>query len=234
MQLLRVMTFSAAHRVAASPREQARRLHGHNFSVELLLGGEMDRERGWLLDFGDIRKAFAPLAERLDHSYLNEIEGLGTSNIPALEEWIFDRLKLDLPALERVLVTIAGDLQFTPHPLSEDTRLGLTARVAFTLESAHRLPKVGESHKCSRLHGHSFRVEVGATDLDRLTPQLHRIHDQLDHRYLNEIEGLENPTSENLAIRIWRALSADVDDLSTVVVRESPESACIYRGPSAG
>ncbi|MBM3335672.1 6-pyruvoyl tetrahydropterin synthase family protein, partial [Candidatus Sumerlaeota bacterium] len=121
-------------------------------------------------------------------------------------------------------------------------------RLAFTLESAHRLPNAGSDHKCSRLHGHSFRIEVGASDLDRLRGPLRGIYDRLDHRYLNEIEGLENPTSENLACWIWRELERDVPrrtgqtgqmgrtgrrgqtGQTVVVVRESPETACVYRG----
>jgi len=229
-QLIRTTTFSAAHRVPTSPREASRRLHGHNFGVSLLLVGDLNQDLGWLLDFGDIRRAFAPLAEQLDHSYLNEIEGLEAPNIPSLERWVFDRLKRELPMLARVFATIEGDLDFTLRARSEDARLGLPERLAFTLESAHRLPLVGEGHKCSRLHGHSFHVEVGAGDLDRLAQSLRRVHVLLDHRYLNEIDGLENPTSENLAVWIWRTLQTDVPDLSMVAIRESAETACFYRG----
>jgi len=230
VELVRIMTFSAAHRVPTSLHEPARRLHGHNFAVEFSLSGTIKSDCGWLLDFGEIREGFAPLAERLDHSFLNEVEGLEVPNIPSLERWIFNRMKSDLPTLERAFVTIMGHLSFTPRRLAEDRRLGLSERLSFTLESAHRLPLVGSGHKCNRLHGHSFRVEVGARDLERLKEPLRRIYDQLDHRFLNEIDGLENPTSENLAIWIWRAVRTDVPDLGVVVIRESPETACFYRG----
>ena len=232
-ELMRAMTFCAAHRVATSPHESARRLHGHSFGVELRLEGPLDEQRGWLMDFGAIREAFAPCAEQLNHSYLNEIEGLETPDNPSLACWIFDRLKPGLPALERVHVTILGELRFAPRRLLEDARLRLPERVGFSLESAHRLPFAGEGHKCQRLHGHSFRVEVGAGDVARLAEPLRHIYDLLDHHYLNEIEGLENPTSENLAAWIWQTLRADVPDLSVVVVRESPECACVYRGQRA-
>src|SRR6202171_5800477 len=87
----------------------------------------------------------------------------------------------------------------------------------FTFEAAHRLPCVPPGHKCARLHGHSFRVEVhihGPVDSDLgwvrdfadIKEAFAPIHDLLDHRYLNEVEGLENPTSENVARWIWLRL----------------------------
>ncbi len=111
----------------------------------------------------------------------------------------------------------------------------------FSFEAAHRLPNVRPDHKCARLHGHSFRVEVhvsGPVDPDLgwvldfadIKTAFRPLHDQLDHRYLNEIAGLENPTSENLAVWIWDRLRADLP-LSAVVVRETCTSGCVYRGP---
>src|SRR3954453_12560046 len=84
----------------------------------------------------------------------------------------------------------------------------------FTFEAAHRLPCVPVGHKCSRLHGHSYRVEVHVggqvnpdygwvQDFGDIKRAFEPVHDLLDHRYLNEIEGLENPTSENVARWIW-------------------------------
>lgn len=114
----------------------------------------------------------------------------------------------------------------------------------FGFEAAHRLPNVPEGHKCARLHGHSFRVEVHVRgDLD---PRLGWVMDfadvkaavkpiihQLDHYYLNEIEGLENPTSERLAMWIWDRLVPTLPTLSEVVVHETCTSGCRYRGPGA-
>ena len=108
-------------------------------------------------------------------------------------------------------------------------------------EAAHKLPNVPEGHKCARLHGHSFSVEihvsgeVGETsgwvaDFAELDAAFKPLHDQLDHNYLNEIEGLENPTSENLARWIWRNLQSKLPGLSSLVVRETCNSGCIYRG----
>ncbi|HYD53657.1 MAG TPA: 6-carboxytetrahydropterin synthase QueD [Gemmatimonadaceae bacterium] len=111
----------------------------------------------------------------------------------------------------------------------------------FTLEAAHRLPNVPAGHKCARLHGHSFRVAIHVEgpvrahegwvmDFADLKAAFQPIHERLDHHYLNEIEGLENPTSENLARWIWRELAPRLPGLAQVVVRETCTSGCVYRG----
>ncbi|MFT3906350.1 MAG: 6-carboxytetrahydropterin synthase QueD [Steroidobacteraceae bacterium] len=115
----------------------------------------------------------------------------------------------------------------------------------FWVEAAHRLPNVPAGHKCARLHGHSFRISVHVRgDLD---PQLgwvqdfadiksavQPVHDALDHRYLNEVPGLENPTSERLAVWIWDQLAPLLPGLSCVRIHETCTSGCEYRGPAAG
>jgi 6-pyruvoyltetrahydropterin/6-carboxytetrahydropterin synthase len=114
----------------------------------------------------------------------------------------------------------------------------------FTFEAAHRLPHVPQDHKCARLHGHSFRVEVhvrghvDATsgwvmDFADIKEAFQPLFDQLDHYYLNDIEGLKNPTSENLACWIWQRLRPRLPTLYQVVVRETCTSGCIYRGQEA-
>lgn len=113
----------------------------------------------------------------------------------------------------------------------------------FTFEAAHRLPRVAPGHKCARLHGHSFRVEVHVNgpvdpeggwvmDFADVKDAFAPLHEQLDHRYLNEVEGLENPTSENLARWIWDRLGPSLP-LSRVVVRETCTSGCVYTGSPA-
>lgn len=110
----------------------------------------------------------------------------------------------------------------------------------FTFEAAHRLPHVPEGHKCARLHGHSYRVEVHVQgevgpdtgwvmDFGDLRAAFQPLHEQLDHRYLNELPGLANPTSEVLARWIWDRLVGQLP-LSAVQVRETCTSGCIYRG----
>jgi 6-pyruvoyltetrahydropterin/6-carboxytetrahydropterin synthase len=112
---------------------------------------------------------------------------------------------------------------------------------SFTLEAAHFLPNVPPAHKCQRLHGHSFRVElrvrgpVGADsgwvqDFADIGEAFEPLFQRLDHRCLNDVAGLENPTSENLARWIWRELKPTLPLLSEVVVHETCTSGCRYRG----
>jgi len=111
----------------------------------------------------------------------------------------------------------------------------------FSFEAAHRLPNVPPGHKCERLHGHSFHVRVTVRgpvgpstgwvmDFGDLKAAFRPLHDRLDHRYLNEIPGLENPTSEVLAQWIWRELRSALPGLAAVEVRETCTSGCVYYG----
>ena len=111
----------------------------------------------------------------------------------------------------------------------------------FSIEAAHRLPHVPEGHKCSRLHGHSFQVAIHVSgpvdvhngwvmDFSDIKSAFKPVWEQLDHHYLNEIAGLENPTSENLARWIWLQLKPRLPLLCKVVVRETCTSGCVYTG----
>ena len=111
----------------------------------------------------------------------------------------------------------------------------------FTIEAAHKLPNVPMGHKCGRLHGHSFHVQVHVRgpvdnrtgwviDFADIKDAFKPLESQLDHNFLNEIDGLENPTSENLARWIWRRLRKSLPLLSKIVVRETCTLGCIYEG----
>jgi 6-pyruvoyltetrahydropterin/6-carboxytetrahydropterin synthase len=111
----------------------------------------------------------------------------------------------------------------------------------FTIEAAHRLPAAPAHHKCGRLHGHSIRVEIHVSghinanrgwviDYGDIKEAFAPILDALDHRYLNDVEGLENPTSENLCRWIWDRLEYTLPGLSQVVVHETCTTGCIYEG----
>jgi len=112
----------------------------------------------------------------------------------------------------------------------------------FTFEAAHLLPHVPEGHKCRRLHGHSYRVVVHVEgpvdphtgmvmDFAEIAAVVRPIVDgELDHRYLNDIPGLENPTSEVLARWLWERLAPLLPGLARVVVRETCTSGCAYDG----
>lgn len=116
-------------------------------------------------------------------------------------------------------------------------------RKSFQFEAAHLLPHLPAGHKCRRLHGHSFKVDIVVEG--PLDPQLGWVMDyadisaafkplwkQLDHYYLNEVEGLANPTSENIALWIWERLQPRLPLLQEVVVAETCTAKCVYRGGS--
>jgi len=111
-----------------------------------------------------------------------------------------------------------------------------------TFEAAHRLPETPPDHKCQRLHGHSFRCEIHVTgpvdpatgwvqDFADLRAAFDPLMAILDHHYLNEVPGLENPTSENLARFIWDRLAPALPYLSCVIIHETCTARCIYTGP---
>lgn len=112
---------------------------------------------------------------------------------------------------------------------------------AFHFEAAHLLPNVAEAHRCRRLHGHSYRVELRlegpvdpvtgfVADFLAIEEAFKPLLDRLDHNYLNDIEGLENPTAENIAIWIWERTKAALPQLACVVVFETQDCFAEYNG----
>jgi len=128
-----------------------------------------------------------------------------------------------------------------PRTVPADTGRQVKLVRAFSFEAAHLLPKVPEGHKCRRLHGHSFQVEIVCegqvdpntgwlVDFAAIKEAFQPLWERLDHRYLNEIEGLENPTAENIARWIWRHLKPVLPELCQVNLAETCTSRCEYRG----
>lgn len=117
----------------------------------------------------------------------------------------------------------------------------LELRKTFQFEAAHRLPHLPPDHKCHRLHGHSFQMEVvvegdcdpqlgWVMDYAEISAAVKPIWERLDHYYLNEVPGLENPTSENLARWIWDQLKPALPLLKEIGVAETCTARCVYRG----
>jgi 6-pyruvoyltetrahydropterin/6-carboxytetrahydropterin synthase len=110
----------------------------------------------------------------------------------------------------------------------------------FTFEAAHKLPLVPKTHKCSKLHGHSFQVRISVDgklnnlgwviDYAEIKSACGPIIEELDHSYLNEVPGLNNPTSENIAVWLWKAIKPKLDILSEIEVKETCNTGCIYKG----
>ncbi len=114
----------------------------------------------------------------------------------------------------------------------------------FTFEAAHSLPRLPETHKCRRLHGHSFRIEVAVAgevdpemgwlmDYAAITEAFEPLRSRLDHANLNEVPGLENATSENLARHVWLHLRERLPGLVSVTVHETCAARCVFRGEGA-
>jgi 6-pyruvoyltetrahydropterin/6-carboxytetrahydropterin synthase len=119
--------------------------------------------------------------------------------------------------------------------------MNVTLRKSFQFEAAHLLPRLPAEHKCRRLHGHSFKVELAVSgpcdpnlgwliDYADISAAFRPLWEQLDHRYLNEVPGLENPTSEQIALWIWDRLLPRLPLLSEVVVAETCTAQCVFRG----
>lgn len=117
----------------------------------------------------------------------------------------------------------------------------LELRKSFQFEAAHRLPQLPPDHKCHRLHGHSFQMEVvvegecdprmgWVMDYADISAVVKPLWERLDHYYLNDVPGLENPTSENIAKWLWDQLKPSLPLLKEIVVAETCTAKCVYRG----
>jgi 6-pyruvoyltetrahydropterin/6-carboxytetrahydropterin synthase len=113
----------------------------------------------------------------------------------------------------------------------------------YRFEAAHRLPAVPAGHRCARVHGHTYDVavcvrgdadeELGwVTDFGAIDDVCQPVIEGLDHRLLNDVDGLENPTSENVACWLWDRLHAHLPGLSSVAIAENPDAVCTYWGPA--
>jgi 6-pyruvoyltetrahydropterin/6-carboxytetrahydropterin synthase len=111
---------------------------------------------------------------------------------------------------------------------------------SYRFEAAHFLPRVPPGHKCARMHGHSYQIEIAiegeigdrgwVMDFAEIDEHVAPLVRQLDHQVLNEIDGLANPTSELLALWLWQKLTPRLPGLCEVVIAETPTSRCVYRG----
>ena len=119
--------------------------------------------------------------------------------------------------------------------------MNITLSKTFHFEAAHTLPNVPPGHQCARMHGHSYKVEVSVAgevgaesgwlmDHSEISKAVKPVVARLDHRYLNDIPGLENPTFEQLAGWLWRELKPQLPLISEITIHETPTSRCVYRG----
>lgn len=105
MRIHKTFQIEAAHRLPHVPEgHKCGRLHGHSFQIDVHVAGVPDVHTGWVMDFADVKVAFAPLFDQLDHHYLNEIDGLENPTSEVLARWVFERLAPRLPGLDEVVV----------------------------------------------------------------------------------------------------------------------------------
>jgi 6-pyruvoyltetrahydropterin/6-carboxytetrahydropterin synthase len=105
VRLTKTFGFEAAHDLPTFPTDhKCRRLHGHSFRFDLIVEGQVEEAKGYLIDYGDIKKAAEPIVQKLDHHYLNEIPGLSNPTSENLARWLWDAIKPILPQLAAVIV----------------------------------------------------------------------------------------------------------------------------------
>jgi 6-pyruvoyltetrahydropterin/6-carboxytetrahydropterin synthase len=226
--------FESACRVdILPPGHRSRALHGHSYQATVFA----ELPRGWNSHPGGevdaLRQRLQACVAPLDYACLNDHLAVPTDE--NLARWI--RQRLDLPHIARVGVQSTGT-----QGVDLDHRGVAHLWRRFRFQSAHRLPNVRPGHKCGRMHGHGFEAIVHANqdlgaepigiDYDRIDALWAPLHAELNYRCLNEIEGLENPTSELTASWIWQRLKPVLPELSWITVYETGSSGAHFDGES--
>lgn len=110
VELVKEYRFEAAHRLPNVPAgHKCARLHGHSFCFEVQVRGPVDARTGWFIDYGVLDEVVRPLVQRLDHTNLNEIEGLANPTSEVLARWLFDRIRTEVPALVAITLYETAD-----------------------------------------------------------------------------------------------------------------------------
>lgn len=225
-------SFESACRVDLLPEShRARRLHGHSYLAKVRTG----LSAGWAsfpgAEVSELRAHLERCVAPLDYRLLND--SLEHPTDENLARWV--REKLDIAGVDQV------GIQSTAHSgvdLDRHENAHIWRRYVF--ESAHRLPNVPQGHKCGRMHGHGFEVilhanmDLGARDIgidyDHLDEVWAPLHAELHHACLNDIAGLENPTSELIGSWIWNRVKPELPELSWVTVYETASAGANYDG----
>jgi len=224
--------FDAARQLHALPAgHRASRLHGHGFRVQVttLLGADAAPYPGG--ELGQLQRTLAAAIAPLDHTLLNE--HVEEPSDERLARWIAARLGLPHAAAVGVQSSETSGVEVDAKGIAHVWR-------RYRFQSAHRLPNVPLGHKCGRMHGHGFeavlhlRVAEGESShvtADRLDDLWAPLHMQLNYACLNELPGLENPTSEMLSRWLWQRLAADAGGhLSAIRVYETASCGAHYDG----
>jgi 6-pyruvoyltetrahydropterin/6-carboxytetrahydropterin synthase len=241
LHYLSASRFEAARSVAVLPDgHPARRLHGHGFVAKV----RADLPAGWAPFPGGevetLKQCLDAGVRDLDYRFLNERIAIPTDE--NLARWLRERLQRQSVAQRSAPGLQTVGIQSTPDQgadIDEQGHVHVWRR--FHFEAAHRLPNVPDGHQCGRMHGHGFEVMLHADqslaghehlgiDFDVLAEHWQRLHHDLDYRCLNDIRGLETPTSEMLATWIWSRLKPGLPQLSWVTVYETVTAGCHFDG----
>lgn len=225
--------FEAARQVTVLPEgHKARNLHGHSFLAKV----RCDLPAGWGsfpgAEVEELAARFKSTVAPLDYKDLNQLIPEPTDE--NLARWIYKQFPVS--GIENI------GLQSTQSQgvdLDADGHAHIWRRYRF--EAAHQLPNVAPNHKCGRMHGHSFEVILHADttlhrdesisiDYDHIDTLWQPIHKKLDHHCLNDIPGLENPTSELISSWIWSQLKPKFSQLSWVTVYETASCGANFDG----
>jgi 6-pyruvoyltetrahydropterin/6-carboxytetrahydropterin synthase len=224
--------FEAARRVSILPEgHRSRRLHGHSFLARV----RAELSAGWAPfpggETGALTEALRRCVAVLDYGDLNEHLPVPTDE--NLARWV--RMRLQVPDIESVGIQSTRD-QGADLDGSEHAHLWRR----FRFEAAHRLPKVPADHKCGRMHGHGFEVilhadqDLGSEDMgidfDHLGEVWAPLRGVLHYACLNDLPGLDNPTSEVLSAWLWERLKPELPALSWISVYETATAGCHYDG----
>lgn len=232
LYFLAVSPFEAARRVTILPStHRSYNLHGHSFLARV----RAELQPSWALFPGNeaeaLTDALKTVISPLDYSLLNDRLEIPTDE--NLARWVWKGL--NVPGLESVGIQSTRDQGVD---LDKQGHAHIWKR--FRFEAAHRLPNVEDGHPCGRMHGHGFEVilhadqDLGQSDMgvdfDHLEELWNPLHEQFHYGCLNDIPGLENPTSEMLAAWIWRTLKQKLPELSWITVYETVTAGCNFDG----
>ncbi len=224
-------SFEAACQIGIfAESHRARALHGHSYNASIRLAID-DSETNDLDRLEITRRALQDACNPLNYCFLNDIIDIPT------DENIARHIKAETGLTNINVVGLASQSNEGVH-LDMEGRAHVWRK--FRFESAHRLPNVPESHKCGRMHGHGFEVILHAltdvkhshlgVDYDEIEMHWNELHQILHHNCLNDIPGLENPTSEMVSFWIWHRLKQKIPQLSWVTVYETATSGAHYNG----
>lgn len=225
-------SIEAARHVEVLPDgHRCRSMHGHHFQVSVFARVPVD----WAPFPGDesaeIERRLRSCLSPLDYSLLNSVIPHPTDE--NIGRWVLGNI--DVPGVDRVAVQ---STEFQGVDLNCEGDAHVWRKYEF--QAAHQLPNVPAGHKCGRMHGHSFEVlihvrqNIGGLDLgvdyDDLDSCWHPLNEELSYRCLNDIEGLVNPTSENISAWLWRRLKFVLPHLSSVSVFETSSCGANFDG----